>query len=257
MSAFTQETILSVHHWTDSLFSFTTSRDTGFRFRSGEFTMIGLEIGGRPLVRAYSIVSATYDDTLEFLSIKVPEGPLTSRLQHIKEGDGLLVSRKPTGTLVADYLLPGRNLYMLATGTGLAPFMSLIKDPEIYESYEKIVLLHGCRKVAELAYGDWIETELMRHALVGEQAARQLIYYPTVTREPFRHRGRITDLLAGGQLTADVGLPALSSSDDRIMLCGSPGMVQDVRSILAELDFEEGSSSRPGSFVVERAFVER
>ena len=257
MSAFTHERILSLHHWTDTLFSFTTTRDPGFRFRSGEFTMIGLEIAGRPLLRAYSIVSACYDDVLEFLSIKVPHGPLTSRLQHVRQGDSVLVSRKPTGTLVADHLLPGRNLLMLATGTGLAPFMSLIKDPHIYERYEKVVLVHGCRQVSELAYGKWIERELPRNELVGEQAARQLIYYPTVTREPFRHRGRITDLIATGQLAADTGLPELSPRHDRIMLCGGPQMVQDIRTMLTALDFTEGSGSAPGSLVVEKAFVER
>lgn len=257
MSAFTHEKILSVHHWTDTLFSFTATRDPGFRFRSGEFTMIGLEVAGRPLVRAYSIASACYDDVLEFLSIKVPEGPLTSRLQHIKSGDSVLVSRKPTGTLVSDYLLPGRNLYMLSTGTGLAPFMSLIKDPEVYERYQKIVLVHGCRQVSELAYGDWIERELPKNELIGEMAARQLVYYPTVTREPFRNRGRITDLLGSGQLAADVGVPGLDAAQDRVMLCGSPQMVQNVRDMLGGLDFQEGSSSQPGSFVVEKAFVER
>lgn len=257
MSAFTHEKILSVHHWTDTLFSFTATRDPGFRFRSGEFTMIGLEVAGRPLLRAYSIVSACYDDALEFLSIKVPEGPLTSRLQHIKSGDSVLVSRKPTGTLVSDYLLPGRNLYMLSTGTGLAPFMSLIKDPEVYERFQKIVLVHGCRQVSELAYGDWIERELPKNELIGEMAARQLVYYPTVTREPFRNRGRITDLLGSGQLAADVGVPELDAAQDRVMLCGSPQMVLDVRDMLGGLDFQEGSSSQPGSFVVEKAFVER
>lgn len=257
MSAFTHERILSLHHWTDTLFSFTATRDPGFRFRSGEFTMIGLEIAGRPLLRAYSIVSACYDDVLEFLSIKVPDGPLTSRLQHIREGDSILVGRKPTGTLVAAHLLPGRNLYMLSTGTGLAPFMSLIKDPEIYERYGKVVLVHGCRQVSELAYGDWIENELPGNELVGEQAARQLLYYPTVTREPFRHRGRITDLILGGQLEADTGLPALRPEHDRVMLCGSPQMVADIRAMLGTLGFAEGSGSTPGSFVVEKAFVER
>lgn len=256
MSAFTTETVLSVRHWTDSLFSFTTTRSPSFRFTSGQFTMMGLEMAGRPLVRAYSLVSTIYEDTLEFLSIKVPDGPLTSRLQHIKEADRVLVSRKPTGTLVIHNLLPGRTLYLLATGTGLAPFMSIIRDPETYERFEKVVLVHGCRQVAELAYGERI-VDLPKDELIGEHAANQLVYYPTVTREPFQNRGRITDLITSGQLFRDLGLAPIDAEHDRAMLCGSPQMLADMRPILEGLDFTEGSNSHPGQFVVEKAFVEK
>jgi ferredoxin--NADP+ reductase len=258
MSAYTQETVLSVRHWTDSLFSFTTTRSPSFRFSNGQFTMMGIETdGGRPLVRAYSMASPNYDDKLEFFSIKVQDGPLTSRLQHIKESDRILVSKKPTGTLVVDNLLPGRFLYLLSTGTGLAPFMSIIRDPDTYERYEKVVLVHGCRQVAELAYGERIIAELPRDELIGEYVRDKLIYYPTVTREPFHNRGRITDLVTSGQLFRDVGLPSLDAAQDRAMLCGSPQMLKDMRAVLDERGFIEGSVSEPGTFVVEKAFVER
>ena len=200
MSNFNQESVLSVHHWTDTLFSFTTTRDPSFRFRNGEFTMIGLKVGEKPLLRAYSVASANYEDRLEFFSIKVPDGPLTSRLQHLKQGDEIIVSRKATGTLVIDNLEDGRNLYLIGTGTGLAPFLSVIKDPETYERFEKVVLLHGCRRVAELAYGEMITEQLPNDELIGELVRNQLIYYPTVTRDPFRNRGRITDLISSGKL---------------------------------------------------------
>jgi ferredoxin/flavodoxin---NADP+ reductase len=258
MSAYTQETVLSVRHWTDSLFSFTTTRSPSFRFSNGQFTMMGLETdGGRPLVRAYSMASPNYEDTLEFFSIKVPDGPLTSRLQHIKESDRILVSKKPTGTLVVDNLLPGRFLYLLSTGTGLAPFMSIVRDPETYERYEKVVLVHGCRQVAELAYGERITAELPRDELIGDTVREKLIYYPTVTREPYHNRGRVTDLITSGQLFRDVGLPSLDAEQDRAMLCGSPQMLKDMRTVLEERGFVEGSVSEPGTFVVEKAFVER
>jgi len=258
MSAYTQETVLSVRHWTDSLFSFTTTRSPSFRFSNGQFTMMGLETdGGRPLVRAYSMASPNYEDTLEFFSIKVQDGPLTSRLQHIKQSDRILVSKKPTGTLVVDNLLPGRFLYLLSTGTGLAPFMSIIRDPETYERYEKIVLVHGCRQVAELAYGERITADLPRDELIGEYVRDKLIYYPTVTREPFHNRGRVTDLITTGQLFRDVGLPSLDAAQDRAMLCGSPQMLKDMRAVLDASGFIEGSVSEPGTFVVEKAFVER
>jgi ferredoxin--NADP+ reductase len=258
MSAYTQETVLSVRHWTDSLFSFTTTRSPSFRFSNGQFTMMGLETdGGRPLVRAYSMASPNYEDTLEFFSIKVPDGPLTSRLQHIKQSDRILVSKKPTGTLVVDNLLPGRFLYLLSTGTGLAPFMSIIRDPDTYERYEKVVLVHGCRQIAELAYGERITADLPRDELIGVYVRDKLIYYPTVTREPFHHRGRITDLITSGQLFRDVGLASLEAEQDRVMLCGSPQMLKDMRIVLEERGFIEGSVSEPGTFVVEKAFVER
>ena len=200
MSNFNQETVLSVHHWTDRLFSFKTTRNPAFRFQNGQFTMMGVEIQGRPLVRAYSLVSANYEEQLEFFSIKVADGPLTSRLQHLKEGDAILVSRKATGTLVLDNLRAGRNLYLLGTGTGLAPFLSLVRDPETYERFGRIVIVHGCRWAPELAYGDWLANVLPNDELVGQSVREQLIYYPTVTREPFRHNGRISLLMTSGKL---------------------------------------------------------
>lgn len=257
MSNLNQEHVLNVHHWTDTLFSFTTTRDSSFRFRNGEFTMIGLKVNEKPLLRAYSVASANYEDTLEFFSIKVPDGPLTSRLQHLKEGDPILVSRKATGTLVIDNLHSGRNLYLIGTGTGLAPFLSVIKDPETYERFEKVVLLHGCRHVRELAYGEMIQDTLPKHDLLGEYVSSQLIYYPTVTRDPFRNRGRITDLITSGKLFDDIALPVLDAEFDRVMMCGSPALLQDTRTLLLERDFVEGNHGEPGQFVVEKAFAER
>jgi ferredoxin/flavodoxin---NADP+ reductase len=257
MSAFQRETVLSVRHWTESLFSFTATRDPGFRFQNGQFAMIGLEVDGRPLLRAYSMASANHEDELEFFSIKVPDGPLTSRLQKIREGDIILVGRKATGTLIAGNLIPGKRLLLLSTGTGLAPFASLIKDPEIYESYETIVLAHGCRQVSELAYGEQVVASLRRHELFGPLSDDKLIYYPTVTREPFRNRGRITDLIESGQLFSDIGLPTLDLETDRVMLCGSPSMLDELRAMLTARGFVEGSHSEPGHFVIEKAFAER
>src|SRR6266478_4327680 len=258
MSNFNQESVLRVHHWTETLFSFTTTRDPSFRFRNGEFTMIGLKVGEKPLLlRAYSVASANYEDRLEFFSIKVPDGPLTSRLQHLKQGDEIIVSRKATGTLVIDNLEDGRNLYLIGTGTGLAPFLSVIKDPETYERFEKVVLLHSCRRVAELAYGEMVTKELPKDELIGELVRNQLIYYPTVTRDPFRNRGRITDLITSGKLFSDVGLAPLKSEHDRIMICGSPALVHDTRALLLDKAFAEGNHGEPGQFVVEKAFAER
>ena len=257
MSNFFEEQVLSVHHWTDRLFSFTTTRDPGFRFRTGEFTMIGLKVDGRPLLRAYSVVSPAWAETLEFFSIKVPNGPLTSRLQHIKVGDAITVGRKATGTLVMDNLLPGKTLYLLGTGTGLAPFLSVIRDPETYERFEKVVLVHGCRHVADLAYEDLITNELPAHEFLGEEIAAKLLYYPTVTREPFRNTGRISTLLESGKLCADVGLPPLDAATDRVMICGSPAMMVDLKTLLESRGFAEGSGSEPGHFVIEKAFAER
>jgi ferredoxin--NADP+ reductase len=257
MSAFNKEQVLSVRHWTDSLFSFTTTRDPGFRFLNGQFTMMGLEINGRPLLRAYSMASANHEESLEFFSIKVADGPLTSRLQKIREGDTILVGRKATGTLITDNLLAGSRLLLLSTGTGLAPFASLIKDPEVYDRFEKIVLVHGCRQVSELAYGEQLVADLSKDEFFGPVLTEKLIYYPTVTREPFRNRGRITDLITTNRLFADVDLPALNLETDRIMLCGSPSMLEDLRVILKERGFNEGNHSEPGHFVIEKAFVER
>jgi ferredoxin--NADP+ reductase len=257
MSTFNQETVLDVHHWTDTLFSFRTTRDPSFRFRNGEFTMIGLKAGDKPLLRAYSVASANYEDKLEFFSIKVPDGPLTSRLQHLQVGDPIIVSRKTTGTLVIDNLVAGRNLYLLSSGTGLAPFLSVIKDPETYERFEKVVLVHGCRHVAELAYGDMITGSLPQDELIGEIIRERLIYFPTVTREPFRNTGRITDLIAAGTIFDDLGLPGLQAEHDRAMICGSPAMLADTRALLIERGFTEGSHGEPGQFVIEKAFAER
>ena len=257
MSAFHEERVLSVHHWTDRLFSFTTTRDSALRFSNGHFTMIGLKLEGKPLLRAYSIVSANYEEQLEFLSIKVEDGPLTSRLQHIRVGDLITVGRKPTGTLLIDYLLPGKRLYLLATGTGVAPFLSIIRDPDTYARFEQVVLVHGVRQVDELAYHDFVTQDLPRHEFLGELATEQLKYYPTVTREPFRHQGRIPDLITSGQLTRELGLPELSPEDDRVMLCGSPMLLTDMKLILGQRGFHEGNTTTPGDYVVERAFVEK
>ena len=257
MSAFNEERVLSVHHWTDRLFSFTTTRDMSLRFLNGHFTMIGLRVNGKPLLRAYSVVSANYEEHLEFLSIKVQDGPLTSRLQHIAVGDSLIVGKKPTGTLVIDYLLPAKRLYMMSSGTGLAPFMSIIRDPATYEKFEQVVLVHGVRAAAELAYHDHITQELPRHELIGDMVRQQLRYYPTVTREAFRHTGRITDLIESGRLAADLGLPALDAAQDRVMICGSPGLLKDLKTMLEVRGFKEGNTQTPGDFVVERAFVEQ
>jgi ferredoxin--NADP+ reductase len=257
MSAFQKETVLSVRHWTDSLFSFTATRDPGFRFQNGQFAMIGLEVDGRPLLRAYSMASANHEEALEFFSIKVPDGPLTSRLQKIREGDIILVARKATGTLITGNLIPGKRLLLLSTGTGLAPFARLIKDHDVYESYDTIVLAHGCRQVSELAYGEQVVESLRQHELFGPLIDDKLIYYPTVTREPFRNRGRITDLIESGQLFADIGLPGLDLETDRIMLCGNPSMLEELRVMFTAQGFVEGSHSEPGHFVIEKAFAER
>jgi ferredoxin/flavodoxin---NADP+ reductase len=256
MSNFNQETVVSVHHWTDRLFSFKTTRNPAFRFQNGQFTMMGVEIQGRPLVRAYSLVSANYEEQLEFFSIKVADGPLTSRLQHLKEGDPILVSRKATGALVLDNLRSGRNLYLLGTGTGLAPFLSLVRDPETYERFERVVIVHGCRWAAELAYGDWLANVLPSDELVGQNVREQLTYYPTVTREPFRHNGRISLLMTTGKLFEDVGLSPMDARSDRFMLCGSPNMLADLRTILRDRGFVEGNHGVPGDYVIEKAFAE-
>jgi ferredoxin--NADP+ reductase len=252
-----QEKVLSVHHWTDRLFSFTTTRDLSLRFSNGHFTMIGLQVNGKPLLRAYSIVSPNYEEHLEFLSIKVPDGPLTSRLQHIQIGDSIIVGRKPTGTLLIDYLLPGKNLWMLSTGTGMAPFLSVLRDPQTYEKFEKVILVHGVREVKELAYHDYLTQDLPGHELLGELVQSQFLYYPTVTREAYRNQGRITDLLASGKLTSDLGLPQLDRANDRVMICGSPQMLKDLKAMLEHSGFNEGNTSKPGDFVIERAFAEQ
>nr|WP_233411199.1 ferredoxin--NADP reductase [Rugamonas sp. CCM 8940] len=252
-----EERVLSVHHWTDRLFSFTTTRDPALRFSNGHFTMIGLRVEGKPLLRAYSIVSANYEDHLEFLSIKVPEGPLTSRLQHIKVGDTVIVGRKPTGTLVADYLLPGKRLYLLSTGTGLAPFMSIVRDPDVYEKFDQIILVHGVRQVDELAYHDLLVEHLPNHEFLGDMVTSKLRYYPTVTREAYRNTGRVTDLMASGKLFEDLGVPPLDPAVDRMMICGSAAMLKELKEMFEARGFKEGNTSTPGDFVIERAFAEK
>lgn len=258
MAAFNTETVLSVHHWNDTLFSFTTTRDNALRFTNGHFVMIGLEVEGKPLMRAYSVASPNYAEHLEFLSIKVQNGPLTSRLQHLKVGDEILMSRKPVGTLVIDDLRAGRHLYLFGTGTGLAPYMSIIQDPETYDRFEKIVLIHGVRYVSELAYANTIENELPNHEYFGDLIKEKLIYYPTVTREPFKHEGRITALIENGKLFRDIGLPELDPELDRAMICGSPAMLEDISRLLNARGFNISPGvGQPGDYVIERAFVEK
>ncbi len=257
-SAFGTETVLDVRHWTNDYFSFTTTRDDGFRFDNGQFVMIGLQGEGKPVMRAYSIASASWEEQLEFFSIKVPNGPLTSRLQHIQPGDTILVGKKPTGTLLISDLHPGRNLYLLGTGTGLAPWLSIIKDPETYERFDRVVLGHGVRHVADLAYRDFIEKELPRHEFLGEQLREKLLYYPAVSREEFRNHGRLTELLDSGRMSDALGLPALDPAYDRAMICGSPQMLADLRGILDARGFMPAPRiGTAGQYVFERAFVEK
>lgn len=252
-----RERVLEVTHYTDKLFSFKTTRSPSFRFQSGQFTMIGLEVDGRPLLRAYSMSSAVYDDRLEFFSIKVPDGPLTSRLQHIVPGDEILVGPKPTGTLLLGNLNAGRRLLLFATGTGFAPFASIVRDPETYERFETVIAVEGCRHAAELAFATRVVIEARDHELVGELAAERLHYYATVTREPYHHQGRIPDLIATGRLFADLGLAPLDRDGDRAMICGNPNMLAELTALLRRSGFTEGSSGVPGEYVIEKAFVER
>jgi len=258
MKAFNIERVLSVHHWNDTLFSFKTTRDPGLRFQNGHFVMLGLEVDGRPLMRAYSIASANYEEHLEFFSIKVRSGPLTSRLQHLKKGDPVLISRKPVGTLVIDDLLPGQRLYLLGSGTGLAPFLSIIKDPNTYDRFDRVVLAHGVRHTSELAYADVIAHELPTHEFLGDMIREKLIYYPTVTREPFRNQGRLTQLVECRKLCADIGLPPLDPAQDRVMICGSPALLKDACALLNARGFHISPHiGEPGHYVIERAFVEK
>jgi len=257
VNALNRETVLSVRHWNDTLFSFTTTRNRTMRFKNGHFVMMGLEVEGRPLLRAYSLVSPNHEEHLEFYSIKVPDGPLTSRLQHLQPGDEVLVSSKPAGTLVTSTLLPGNRLYLLSTGTGLAPFMSIIRDPETYEAYEHVILTHGVRFADELGYADYIKHELPAHEYLGDLVREKLRYYPTVTRENFENQGRLTDLLRSGKLCRDLGLPDLDKQHDRVMICGNPSMLGELASELEGRGFVEGSTHEPGHYTIERAFVER
>jgi ferredoxin--NADP+ reductase len=256
LGGYFRERVLEIHHYTDKLFSFKTTRSPSFRFQSGQFTMIGLEVDGRPLVRAYSMSSAVYDDHLEFFSIKVPDGPLTSKLQHINAGDEVLIGSKPTGTLVLGNLRPGKRLLLLGTGTGFAPFGSILRDPETYEQYETIVAVEGCRLVAELEYATQVVVGIRSHELLGEMVGGKLHYYATVTREPYHHQGRIPDLLFSGTMMEQLGLSPLDAATDRIMMCGNPNLLADMRKALATRGWVEGNSGKPGDFVIEKAFVE-
>lgn len=259
MAAFNIERITDVHHWNDTLFSFKTTRDQALRYKNGQFVMIGLEVNGKPLMRAYSIASANYEEELEFFSIKVQDGPLTSILQKVKVGDEILVSRKPTGTLVHDDLLPGKNLYLLSSGTGLAPFLSIIRDPETYERFEKIIVVHGTRFVSELAYQDLITDELPNSEIFEDLGIKEkLIYYPTVTREEFHTQGRVTTAIETGQLFEKIGLPRFNRETDRAMLCGSPAFLKDVAELLDQHGLKESPRmGEMGDYVIERAFVEK
>ena len=257
-AAIGSERVLAVHHWTDTQFSFTTTRDRGLRFENGQFVMVGLPIESRPLLRAYSIASPNYEDHLAFLSIKVPDGPLTSKLQHVRPGDIVLVSRKPTGTLVLHDLKPGKRLYLLSTGTGAAPFLSLIGDPEIYQRFEAVVLVHGVRWARETGVVRASLETLARHELLGPLVRDRLRYFPTVTREPAVHRGRLTALIESGRLTRALDLPPLDPAADRVMVCGSPAMLSDTSRLLDTRGFRISlRSGEPGDYVIERAFVTR
>ncbi|MEM8825459.1 MAG: ferredoxin--NADP reductase [Pseudomonadota bacterium] len=256
-SSLTIESVRRVRHWNEHLFSFRITRPAAFRFRSGEFVMIGLHGDGKPLLRAYSVASPAYDDELEFLSIKVPDGALTARLKEVQPGDQVYLGRKPTGTLVTDALKPGRRLFLLSTGTGLAPFMSIVRDPDTYERFDEIVVVHSVRRVSDLAYREELETSLADDPLVRDEALLQLNYVPTVTREPFRTTGRINALIENGSLFENTDGPAVfDAKTDRVMLCGSMAMIKDFSAYFEGQGFAEGANAKPGDFVIERAFAE-
>lgn len=260
MRTLEDEKVIAVQHWSDGLFSFKTTRKPTFRFENGQFVMIGLEVDSKPLLRAYSIASANYEPYLEFFSIKIPNGALTSRLQNIQVGDTIKLSTRPAGTLVAGHLRPGKRLFLLATGTGLAPFMSIIKDPEIYAQFEKVILVHCVRRIADLAYKDTINNELPNNEFFGEEVSNQLIYYPCVTREPFMspsHQKRITELLKTDELTDTIDLAPLNPEEDRLMLCGNQHMLLETIELLKARGFEKATSRKQGEFVIEQAFVEK
>ena len=251
------QSVLSVRHWDDRLFSFRVTRPASFRFRSGEFVMIGLpDANGKPILRAYSIASPFWDEELEFYSIKVPDGPLTSRLQKIMPGDQVIVKTKPTGTLVLDALLPGKRLWMISTGTGVAPFASLMREPEAYEKYDQVILTQTCRLKSELHYGADLEARLLSDPLIGEEARNKFIRYATTTREQSGKMGRITDLIGNGELFTELNVPELTPELDRVMICGSMALNTDIKALLDKRGFTEGANSRPGEYVVERAFVD-
>lgn len=247
--------VAEVKHYTDALFAFSCERPAGLRFRSGEFVMIGLMNGPKPLLRAYSIASPAWDEQLSFYSIKVPNGPLTSRLQHIQPGDEILVGKKPTGTLVLDALTPGKRLFLISTGTGVAPFASLIRDPDTYERYDEIILTHTCRTAPELVYGEEVVAAAKADPLVGEAAAQKLRHVTSLTRDAHSLEGRITNLIENGALFAHLGAPAFDPAQDRIMICGSSAVLHDMKAIAEARGFVEGANSEPASFVIERAFA--
>ncbi len=249
------ETVTEVKHYTDRLFAFRMTRPASFRFRSGEFVMIGLPNAEKPVFRAYSIASPSWDEELEFFSIKVAGGPLTEHLQKIRPGDTVLMKKKPTGTLVNDALIPGKRLYMFSTGTGIAPFASLIRDPETYEKFEQVILCHTCREAAELTYGYETVQATRDDPLVGEEASKQLVHYATTTREESPRMGRITGLVSSGKLFEDLGVPPLDPAVDRGMICGSMDFLKDTKALLEAAGLTEGANNRPAEFVVERAFV--
>ncbi|MBW8638137.1 ferredoxin--NADP reductase [Hoeflea sp. WL0058] len=250
------EKVVEVQHYTDRLFRFRITRPASFRFRSGEFVMIGLPNSDKPVFRAYSIASPSWDEELEFFSIKVPDGPLTEHLQKIQPGDTVLMRKKPTGTLVLDALLPGKRLFLLSTGTGIAPFASVVRDPETYEKFEKVILTHTCRQIAELKYGYDLTDIAKNDPLVGEEASEKLVHFPTTTQEESPVMGRITTLIETGAMAAKLGMEQLDPETDRVMLCGSMAMIQDLKTMLDARGFDEGSNNRPSSYVVERAFVD-
>ena len=256
LAAYDVETVVSVHHWSDRLFSFRTTRSPGIRFESGQFLMLGLEVGGKPLMRAYSVASANYESYLEFLSIKVPNGPLTSRLQLLRPGEQVLIGHKPVGTLMVDGLLPGKSIYLFSTGTGLAPFLSIVRDPRVYERFESVVLVHCVREIQELAYKNLLQGTLYEHELVGPYARERLIYVPTVTRQPYETTGRITELLESGRLSFLTNLPELDGRTDRVMLCGSIAMTKDLGQLLERRGLAPAKAGHSGHYLVERAFVE-
>jgi ferredoxin--NADP+ reductase len=252
----TEETVLEVKHYTDRLFRFRLTRPSTFRFRSGEFVMIGLyKDDGRPLLRAYSVASPSWDEELEFYSIKVPDGPLTSRLQAIQPGDKVLLGKKPTGTLVHDALVPGKRLYCFSTGTGFAPFASVIRDPETYEKFDEVIVTHTCRQAAELDYSKEIVEETLNHEFLGELAQGKLRRYGSCTREDYEYKGRITDLIENGKLFEDLGVPPLNPETDRVMICGSMEMIQAVKALMLKAGLTEGSNAAPAEFVIEKAFA--
>jgi ferredoxin/flavodoxin---NADP+ reductase len=258
LTSTTSARVLSVRHWTETQFSFMTTRPDGLRFENGQFVMLGIVINERPVLRAYSIASANYEDHLHFLSIKVPGGPLTSRLQHVRRGDSILISRKSTGTLLVSDLRPGKRLYLLATGTGVAPFLGILKEPEVYERFERVILVHGVRWVRETAVAKSGVEELQRHEVLGDMVRGKLDYYPTVTREPHVNCGRVTTCIVAKKIFRDLDLPDLNPEGDRLMVCGGPAMLADTSRLVDSLGFKVSPHiGEPGDYVIERAFVDR